>query len=128
MKRDYLLSLPVALQPNSGLGRLFLEVSISHTHTLKHTHSRYDSSERVISSSQRPLLDNNQHSQETDIHAPAGFEPAIPANEEPQTHVMDRAASGTGEYLITLLCLCWLQEVWTTKTKYLNRGDPDLYH
>jgi hypothetical protein len=33
-------------------------------------HSRHDSSGRVISSSKRPLPDNTQHSQETDIHAP----------------------------------------------------------
>jgi hypothetical protein len=27
---------------------------------------------------------------------PAGFEPAIPARERPQTHVLDRAATGIG--------------------------------
>ena len=27
---------------------------------------------------------------------PPGFEPAVPANERPQTHVADRAASGIG--------------------------------
>ena len=35
---------------------------------------------------------------------PAGFEPAIPGSEQPQTHVLDRAATGIGfsnEYLIT---------------------------
>ena len=48
----------VAQQLNSGLGRLIVEVSISLslslslTHT--HTHTQYDSSEREISSSQRP--------------------------------------------------------------------------
>jgi hypothetical protein len=41
-------------------------------------------------------LQNTQHSQETDIHAPAGFEPAIPASEEPQTQALDRAATGIG--------------------------------
>jgi len=38
------------------------EVSLTHTAT---HHSRYDSSGRVISSSQRPLPDNTQHSQQT---------------------------------------------------------------
>ena len=33
----------------------------------------------MIGPSQRPLLANKQHSKETDIYAPAGFEPAIPA-------------------------------------------------
>jgi hypothetical protein len=41
---------------------------------------------------QRPLPDNTQHSQETDIHASDGFEPEIPASERPQTHALDRAA------------------------------------
>jgi len=27
---------------------------------------------------------------------PAGFEPAIPASERPQTHTLDRAATGIG--------------------------------
>jgi len=37
-------------------------------HTQPTHHSRYDSSGRVISSWQRPLPDNTQHSQQTDIH------------------------------------------------------------
>ena len=31
----------------------------------------------MISSSQRPLPDNTRHSQQTNIHAPVGFEPKI---------------------------------------------------
>ena len=58
---------------------------------------------RVISSSQRPLPDNRQHSQQTDIHAPVGFEPTIPAGERPQIYVLDRAATGTGAVSNTLL-------------------------
>jgi len=38
----------------------------------------------VISSSQRPLPDNTKHSQQTDIHAPVGFEPTISAPVRPQ--------------------------------------------
>jgi hypothetical protein len=37
-----------------------------------------------------------QHSQETVIHAPAGFVPAIPTSERPQTHALDRATTGIG--------------------------------
>ena len=44
----------------------------SRSHTATH-HSRQDSSGRVISSSQRPLADNTQHSQQTDLHAPGGI-------------------------------------------------------
>ena len=57
----------VALRPNAGHGLLILEASRSHT-TMQH--SRQDSSGRVISSSQRPLPDNTQHSQQTNTHAP----------------------------------------------------------
>ena len=58
---------------HSPLARLLassFEVSISHTTT---RHNRQESSERVISSSQRPLPDNTQHSQQTDFHAPSGI-------------------------------------------------------
>ena len=41
----------------------------------------------------RPLPDNRQ----TSI-PPAGFEPAIPASERPQTHALDRAANGIGSF------------------------------
>ena len=61
---------PVALRPNVDLGLLILEVSRSHTTT---HHSRYDSSGRVISSSQRPVPDKAQHLQQTNIHAPGGI-------------------------------------------------------
>jgi len=60
----------VALRPNAGQSLLILEVSRSHTTTY---HSRYDSSGRVISSLQRPLPDNTQHSQQTNIQAPGGI-------------------------------------------------------
>ena len=50
---------------------------------------------RVISPSQTALPDNTQHTQETNIHAPpAIFEAAIPASERPQTHALERVASG----------------------------------
>jgi hypothetical protein len=49
----------------------------------------------VISSSQKPLPDNTQHSQQTDIHAPVGFEPTISAGEWPKTNASDRAANAT---------------------------------
>ena len=57
----------VAQRPNAGHGLLIHEVSRSHKVT---HHSRQDSSGRVISPSQRPLPDNTQHSQQTNIHAP----------------------------------------------------------
>ena len=59
----------MALRPNAGHGLLILEVSRPHTTTY---HSRYSSSGWVISS-QRPLPDNTQHSQQKSIHAPGGI-------------------------------------------------------
>ena len=70
----------VALRPIVGHGLLIPEVSRSHT-TMHH--SRQDSSGRVISSSQRPLPDNTQHSQQTNIHAPGGI----------RTHDLSRRAA-----------------------------------
>jgi len=61
---------PVVLRPNAGHGLLILGVFRSHT---TH-HIWWDSSGQVISSSQRPLPDNTQHSQQTDIHAPDGIQ------------------------------------------------------
>ena len=46
---------------------------------------------------QRILLDNTQHWQQTDIHAAAGSDLAIPATERKQTHSLDRSANGVGE-------------------------------
>ena len=43
-----------------------------HHHTPTH-HARSNSSGRVMSPMQRPLPDNTQHSQETDLHVPSGI-------------------------------------------------------
>jgi len=81
----FLFFSPVALRPNAGQCLLILEISRSHTTT---HHSRQDSSGRVISSSQRPLPDNTQHSQQTNIHAPVRFELTISAGERPQIYAL----------------------------------------
>jgi hypothetical protein len=54
------------------------------------------------SPTQRPLPDNTQHSQETDINAPVGFEPIIAASERPKIHALDRGATGMGSKEIYL--------------------------
>jgi len=88
----------VALWPNAGHGLLVHEVSRSHTSTHQ---IRYDSSGRVISSSQRPLPDNthNTHKKQTST-SPAGFKPTISADEWPQTIALESAATWTGELTI----------------------------
>jgi len=92
--------IPLARQPPVGQGLLILEVSRSHTTT---HHIRYDSSRRVISSSQRPLPDNTQHKRQTSMPS-VGFEPTISAGERPQIYALDRAATGTG-ICITEICI-----------------------
>jgi hypothetical protein len=41
------------------------------------------------------LTTRNTHNRQTSM-LPAGFEPAIPASERPQTHTIDRATTGIG--------------------------------
>ena len=60
----------------------------------------------MISSSQRPLPDNTQHSRQTNIHAPVGFEPTISAGERPQNYALDRAATGTGCTACPIHAIC----------------------
>ena len=84
----------MALRSNAGHGLLILEVSRSHTTT---HHSRKDSSGCMISSSQRPLPDNTQHSQQTDIHAPGGIRTHILSRRAAvDLSLLDWAATGTG--------------------------------
>jgi hypothetical protein len=66
----------VVRQPRSGLGRLIVQVSISNT--IKHTHNRWDSSERVITTSQRLLP--TQQTKEANIHVLSGIRTRDPNN------------------------------------------------
>jgi hypothetical protein len=68
----------------------------THTHAHAHTHTQYDSSGRGISPSHRPLPGDTQHSEETDILASGGFEPAISASELSQTYALDGATTRIG--------------------------------
>jgi len=70
----------LAQQPTVGQGPLIHEVSRSHSTT---QHSLHDSSGRGISSSQRPLPDNTQHSQQTNAHTLSGI----------RTHNLSRRAA-----------------------------------
>ena len=47
------------------------------------------------------LTTHNTHKRQTSTLL-AGFEPTIPASEQPQTHDLDRAATGIGILLITI--------------------------
>ena len=74
----------------------------THTHTHTYTHSgggREGSSGRTIILSQRPVPDNTQHSFQTDVHAPEGFEPAIPPSKRYLIQAFDRPATWIGRRL-----------------------------
>ena len=76
-----------------GLGLLFVEVSISHQ-------IRHSAFGRTLWTSNGSVAEiplpatQNTHTRQT-LMPPAGFEPAIPACEEPQTHALHRAATAT---------------------------------
>ena len=96
--QEYIFFLPFSfilaqqLPPPVGQGLCIHDVARSHTTT---HHSQQDSSGRGISSSQRPRRDNTRHSQQIPMPS-VGFEPTISASQRPQTHALDRAATGTG--------------------------------
>jgi hypothetical protein len=52
------------------------------------------------------LTTHNTHNRQT-FMPPAGFETTIPTSEQPQTHALDRAATGIGE----TLCIAYLNSV-----------------
>ena len=99
----------LARQPPVGHGLPIHEVSRSHTTT---HHIQQDSSGRVISSSQRPLPDNTQHSRQTSM-PPVGFEPTISTGERPQTCSVDCAATGIG---IPAIPYCKFYRRWIHQT------------
>jgi hypothetical protein len=77
---------------------------IKHRHTNTHTHTRQDSSERVTSSSQKPLP--TQQTQKANIHNLSRIWTAIPAIKRPQTYYWDSAVTGTGRVrYCTGICL-----------------------
>ena len=63
--------LPLTLRSNSD--QYFLILEVHRTHTGRHTTFGRNPSGRAISPKQRLLLDNTQHSQQTDIYAPGGI-------------------------------------------------------
>jgi YD repeat-containing protein len=81
---------PVALRPDSGSWHPLTGLR-DHTHWTHHT--RYDSSGRVISPTQRSLPDNTQHSQETNIHVPSGIRTHNPIEWAAANPRLDRAAT-----------------------------------
>jgi hypothetical protein len=63
------------------IGQILLFHEVSRSHTTTHC-SRWYSSGRMISSPERPLSDNTQHSHQSYM-PPVGFEPTVSAGEWP---------------------------------------------
>ena len=82
----------MAKQPLVDQSLLITEASWSHSDTPQSVTLLWTSDQPT----QWPLPDKTQHSQQTDIHAPGTFEPAIPESEHPQTHALDRTDTGIG--------------------------------
>ena len=85
--------------------------------------------EQVISPTQRPVLGDTQLLQETDVHAPAGFEPTISVSERLQI-ALDSGATGIGndvKYRKEMhLLFCSLTQNFNTCIKSPNSGrDPE---
>ena len=74
----YLSSILWSVRPTHRRCRGFC-CTWSHSMTHTHTHTRCASSRRMVSPSQRPLPDNTQHSQQTDIHVPGGIRTRNPS-------------------------------------------------
>jgi hypothetical protein len=76
----------------------------SFTITLRHT--TLDRTPVPEGSAIAKISDNTQHSQETDIHAPAGFEPSIPAKRA----ATDRRLRRRGQWDLQELDYCTVHE------------------
>jgi hypothetical protein len=80
-------------QPLLGQGLFIIEASRSHSDTphsvgFLWTRDRPDAETSTCTT-------HDTHKRQTSM-PPTGFEPAIPASERPQTHALDRAATGIG--------------------------------
>ena len=75
-------------QPPVSHGPLIIEASQSHSDT--------PHSVGLLWTGDQP---DTQHSKETDIQSPAGFEQKIPASERPKTHALERETTGIGTFL-----------------------------
>jgi len=84
----------VALQPNMSHGILMLKVSRSHTQQHNKV-SRTPLDNR--SAHHRDLYLTTHNTNNTHTSMPLeGFEPPVPASEQPQTYALDLAATGMG--------------------------------
>ena len=58
--------------------------------------------------------------------SPAGFEPAIPASRQPQTHSLDRAATGFGTSIVIRIQILQISQLGTQNLFFLSFADHAL--
>jgi len=88
----------MAQQPPVGRGLLIIEASRSHSDATQSVGLLWTSHQPDVETS---TWQQTSHKTKTSM-PPVGFEPAIPASERPQTHVLNRASTGTGKGRYTL--------------------------
>jgi hypothetical protein len=86
----------VVQQPNSGLGRLTVEVSRSHTPI--HLVGLPSTSDKVVAEA-ATYKTHNRYKRRTSVLL-AGIEPATPAVMRLETYDLDRTATGIGGILL----------------------------
>jgi hypothetical protein len=98
----YLLRFPVSVS----------RFGISFDHTERHTRTQTHRTPLDEGSARRRVLylttTHNTHKRQT-FMPPVGFEPEIPESGRPQTHALDRAATGIGTsqfYLTKIVFIC----------------------
>ena len=93
---------------------------ILHLIKFKDTHTHAPKSAGLPRTGDQPHAENSTWQQTTltreDIHAPGGFEPAIPGSDQPQTYDFDSAARGLG-ISVASLCSVFVSANCTDVTK-----------
>ena len=87
----------MAQQPPVGQGLLDIKEILSHSYTSQSVGLLWMST--PVGRGDLYLTTDNNHNRHQ--CSPVGFEPIIPASERPQTHALDRAATGIGTSLST---------------------------
>jgi hypothetical protein len=93
-----------------GWGLLIIEESQPHLDALNSVGILFVNDQPEL----KDLYLTTHDTHKIDIHAPAGFEPAIPANERPQTHALDRAATRNERHMYAAYYTATLIEVLIT--------------
>jgi hypothetical protein len=97
-----------------GQGLLIIEATRLHSDTPPSVELFWTSDHADAETS---IPDNTQHSQDRTPIPLAGFEPANPATEPPQTHTSDRGAAGIGNF--------WYQKPNVDHRRQAVGLDPD---